>query len=73
MIAAPSHGVMRIKKDNVSDVCGIVSGASQVLSDRWLLESSPELHVATELGVLWSTDFAAVPVSAPWADKVGHS
>lgn len=62
MIVAPTHGVVRMKKENVSEVCGIVSGTHQVLSECWLFEastSSPVLHVTPELGVLWSTDVAA--------------
>lgn len=61
MIVAPTHAVVRMKKENVSEACGIVSGTHQVLSECWLFESStssPVLHGATELGVLWSTDVA---------------
>lgn len=37
MAVAPTHGVVRIKKDNRSEVCGIVSGTYQVRSECCLL------------------------------------
>ena len=55
---------------------GIVLGTYQVLRENCLLESStssPALCALLSYQALKSTGFAAVPVTAPWADNVGQS